>query len=248
MVSLPHFLNIYYAHPSSDHDGRVAAFKKVTDAAKAHGSLIVSQLSHPGRQGSAALNPNPVSASDVQLEIAWAGNSFAKPRALTVPEIKEIVKQWGEAAYLCHKVTISQLHFHGRPASNHLTIPRLDSTACKSTAVSHHSTPSKPYLQILTLPSPRLPPRAIPRPNHQQTHRRIRRQLRQPLPHHLRNHRRSQAPHPGPHLHPLRQTQLRRVPARRANARRLPQPVRQAGSRGHRLCRPVRRHVRGPRI
>ena len=78
-----------------DHDGRVAAYRKVTEAAKAHGSLFVSQLSHPGRQGGAALNPNPVSASDVQLNIAWAGNSFNKPRALTVPEIKESLKAHG---------------------------------------------------------------------------------------------------------------------------------------------------------
>jgi 2,4-dienoyl-CoA reductase-like NADH-dependent reductase (Old Yellow Enzyme family) len=43
-----------------DHDGRVAEFRKLTAAAKKHGSLIVCQLSHPGRQGSAGLNPNPV--------------------------------------------------------------------------------------------------------------------------------------------------------------------------------------------
>jgi hypothetical protein len=57
-----------------DHDNRVAAFRKVSAAAKAHGSLFIAQLSHPGRQGSATLNPQPVSASDVQLEIALAGN------------------------------------------------------------------------------------------------------------------------------------------------------------------------------
>jgi 2,4-dienoyl-CoA reductase-like NADH-dependent reductase (Old Yellow Enzyme family) len=56
------------------HDNRVAAFRKVSAAAKAHGSLFIAQLSHPGRQGSATLNPQPVSVSDVQLEIAWAGN------------------------------------------------------------------------------------------------------------------------------------------------------------------------------
>lgn len=86
-----------------NHDGRVEQFRKVTSAAKAHGCLIVCQLSHPGRQGGAALNPHPVSASDVQLKIQWAGNSFAKPRPLSVPEIKDLVKQWGETAYLCHE-------------------------------------------------------------------------------------------------------------------------------------------------
>lgn len=86
-----------------DHDGRVAKFKEVTDAAKAHGSLIVAQLSHPGRQGGKYLNPNPISASDVHLTIKWAGNEFNKPRPMSVPEIKEMVRWWGETAYLCWK-------------------------------------------------------------------------------------------------------------------------------------------------
>jgi 2,4-dienoyl-CoA reductase-like NADH-dependent reductase (Old Yellow Enzyme family) len=86
-----------------DHDGRVAKYKEVTDAAKAYGSLIVAQLSHPGRQGNKYLNPNPVSASDVHLTIKWAGNEFAKPRPLSVEDIRGLVKSWGESAYLCWK-------------------------------------------------------------------------------------------------------------------------------------------------
>lgn len=86
-----------------DHDGRVAKFRQVTTAAKAHGSLIVAQMSHPGRQGSKYLNPNPVSASDVHLDMAWAGNEFAKPRPLEKHEIKDMVKSWGETAYLCYQ-------------------------------------------------------------------------------------------------------------------------------------------------
>jgi 2,4-dienoyl-CoA reductase-like NADH-dependent reductase (Old Yellow Enzyme family) len=95
-----------------DHDNRVAAFRKVSAAAKAQGSLFIAQLSHPGRQGSATLNPNPVSASDVQLEIAWAGNWFAKPRALTIPEIKEMVKWWGETARLCYEAGFDGVQIH----------------------------------------------------------------------------------------------------------------------------------------
>ncbi|KAF2162805.1 hypothetical protein M409DRAFT_26660 [Zasmidium cellare ATCC 36951] len=103
-----------FGNPILEHnrDDRVDAFKKVTAAAKAHGSLIIAQLSHPGRQGSKALNPNPVSASDVQLAIKWAGNEFAKPRALTIPEIKDMVKQWGETAYLCYKAGWDGVQVH----------------------------------------------------------------------------------------------------------------------------------------
>ena len=95
-----------------DHDGRVEAFRKVSKVAKAHGSLFIAQLSHPGRQGNAALNPYPVSASDVHLTIAWAGNSFAKPRALTIPEIKDMVKTWGEVAYQCYQAGFDGVQIH----------------------------------------------------------------------------------------------------------------------------------------
>ena len=47
---------------------RFNAFKELAEASKAHGSLIVGQVSHPGRQCEKRIQPNPVSASDVQLE------------------------------------------------------------------------------------------------------------------------------------------------------------------------------------
>jgi 2,4-dienoyl-CoA reductase-like NADH-dependent reductase (Old Yellow Enzyme family) len=86
-----------------DHDGRVEKFRAVTTATKKHGSLVIAQISHPGRQGSKWLNPDPVSASDVHLTIKWAGNEFAKPRPLSKDEIKAMVRSWGETAYLCWK-------------------------------------------------------------------------------------------------------------------------------------------------
>lgn len=103
-----------YGNPilPDNHDGRVSAFKKVSQAAQAQGSLFIAQLSMPGRQGPATLNPNPVSASDVQLKLAWAGNWFAQPRALSVPEIKDIVRQWGEVAFLCHEAGMDGVQVH----------------------------------------------------------------------------------------------------------------------------------------
>ena len=95
-----------------NHDNRVDAFREVSNLAKKNGSLFIAQLSHPGRQGGAALNPNPVSASDVQLKIEWAGNKFNQPRALTVPEIKDLVKHWGEVAYLCNQAGFDGVQIH----------------------------------------------------------------------------------------------------------------------------------------
>lgn len=95
-----------------DHDGRVEAFRRVTSAAKKHGSLVIAQISHPGRQGNAVLNPSPVSASDVQLQVQWMGTRFNKPRPLSVDEIRSVVADWGETAYLCHRAGFDGVQIH----------------------------------------------------------------------------------------------------------------------------------------
>lgn len=46
---------------------RFEKFKQVASAAKVDGSLIVAQVTHPGRQVQARVNPVAISASDVQL-------------------------------------------------------------------------------------------------------------------------------------------------------------------------------------
>jgi 2,4-dienoyl-CoA reductase-like NADH-dependent reductase (Old Yellow Enzyme family) len=46
---------------------RFEAFKDIALAAKVHGSLILGQLNHPGRQVDNRIQPNHISASDVQL-------------------------------------------------------------------------------------------------------------------------------------------------------------------------------------
>jgi 2,4-dienoyl-CoA reductase-like NADH-dependent reductase (Old Yellow Enzyme family) len=56
---------------------RFEAFKEMGAQSKKHGSLVVGQVSHPGRQTEARLQPNPVSASDVQLEGEVLGMKFA---------------------------------------------------------------------------------------------------------------------------------------------------------------------------
>lgn len=47
---------------------RFEAFRDLATASKAHGSLIVAQISHPGRQVADKIQPSPISASDIQLE------------------------------------------------------------------------------------------------------------------------------------------------------------------------------------
>jgi hypothetical protein len=44
------------------------AFAELARMAKAHGSLVVGKVSHPGRQVAENINAGPIPTSDVQLE------------------------------------------------------------------------------------------------------------------------------------------------------------------------------------
>jgi 2,4-dienoyl-CoA reductase-like NADH-dependent reductase (Old Yellow Enzyme family) len=48
---------------------RFEAFKELATVSKKHGCLIVGQVSHPGRQVTDSIQKNPISASDVHLEV-----------------------------------------------------------------------------------------------------------------------------------------------------------------------------------
>lgn len=82
-------------------DERFEAYRTLGGKAKAHGSLFLGQLNHPGRQTWAVLNPEPLSASEVRLEDTM-GMHFAKPRAATAQDLVELVQSFTNAAeYLC---------------------------------------------------------------------------------------------------------------------------------------------------
>jgi 2,4-dienoyl-CoA reductase-like NADH-dependent reductase (Old Yellow Enzyme family) len=103
-----------YGNPifRDNHDDRLAQYKALIDASKAHGSLFVAQLSHVGRQGGKALNPEPVSASDVQLMVKFGGNEFAKPRPLNKKEIEGVVEDFAESAFWCWKAGADGAQIH----------------------------------------------------------------------------------------------------------------------------------------
>ncbi|KAH6625500.1 hypothetical protein C7974DRAFT_472857 [Boeremia exigua] len=47
----------------------VRGFQKIVTEAKRHGSLIIGQTCHPGRQCDNSVQPDPVSVSDVQMTV-----------------------------------------------------------------------------------------------------------------------------------------------------------------------------------
>ncbi|CAO1631207.1 unnamed protein product [Parajaminaea phylloscopi] len=99
-----------------DEPERFEAFKKMTDAAKAHGSLYIVQLSHGGRQVPSDINPYPVAPSDVHLT-KMGGHDvtgrFGRPTALDKARIKEVVDDFANAALFAHRTGASGVQLHG---------------------------------------------------------------------------------------------------------------------------------------
>lgn len=112
-------------------DARFDAFKKMADASKAHGALVVGQVSHPGRQVEQRIQPDPVSASDVQLEGEIMGMKFAKPHAATLDEIKNLKQGFVHAAEYLHKAGYDGIQLHG--AHGYLLAQFLSNTTNKRT-------------------------------------------------------------------------------------------------------------------
>ncbi|KAF7187358.1 NADH-dependent flavin oxidoreductase nadA [Pseudocercospora fuligena] len=92
---------------------RFERFREMATNGKAHGSLMVGQVSHPGRQVTEDIQSNPVSASDVQLEGEIMGMTFAKPRAATEEDIKNFVEGWAHAAEYLEKGGWDGIQLHG---------------------------------------------------------------------------------------------------------------------------------------
>lgn len=112
-------------------DARFDAFKKMAEVSKAHGSLVVAQVSHPGRQVEQRIQPNPLSASDIQLEGEIMGLRFAKPHAASIDEIKALKKQWVHSAQYLQKAGYDGIQLHG--AHGYLLAQFLSQTTNKRT-------------------------------------------------------------------------------------------------------------------
>ena len=110
---------------------RFERYSELACGAKEHGSLIVAQVSHPGRQTSEQLQPEPISASAVKLETALLGMSFATPRAATKDDIKGVIDGFAHAAEYLEKAGFDGIELHG--AHGYLLSQFLSSTTNKRT-------------------------------------------------------------------------------------------------------------------
>lgn len=110
---------------------RFDAFAELATQAKKHGSLIVGQLSHPGRQVQDKINQHPLSASDIHLTVELFGMTFAKPRAATQTDIQYVIEAFTNAAEFLYHAGYDGIELHGAhgylisqflsPSTNHRT-------------------------------------------------------------------------------------------------------------------------------
>jgi len=110
---------------------RFEAFKEMAAVSKAHGSLVVAQVSHPGRQCEVRIQPNPISASDIQLEGNVMGMFFAKPHAASPEEISRLIDGFAHAAEYLEKAGYDGIQLHG--AHGYLLAQFLSATTNKRT-------------------------------------------------------------------------------------------------------------------
>lgn len=118
--------------PEAKFEGeRFEAFETLAAESKKHGSLIIGQVSHPGRQVTTDINSDPVSASDVQLKGSIMGMTFSKPHAASTEEIQKIINGFAHAAEFLHKAGYDGIELHG--AHGYLLSQFLSQTTNKRT-------------------------------------------------------------------------------------------------------------------
>jgi len=92
---------------------RFERFRDMATQGKAEGSLMVGQVSHPGRQVEDKINAKPISASDVQLKGDIFGMTFAQPRAATQDDINKVIEGFAHAAEYLEKGGWDGIELHG---------------------------------------------------------------------------------------------------------------------------------------
>ena len=82
-------------------------------AGRENGAHLWMQINHPGKQAPAALNRETVSPSAVPFSDPNLKRFFHVPRALTVAEIEDLVRRFGETAALAKEAGFSGVQIHG---------------------------------------------------------------------------------------------------------------------------------------
>ncbi|MEM7359095.1 MAG: NADH:flavin oxidoreductase/NADH oxidase family protein [Pseudomonadota bacterium] len=90
-------------------DHALAALQLMTASGTSSGHHFWAQISHPGRQCPRLVNSEPLSPSDVQLNIL--GN-FSKPRAMTEEDIEDAIQRFATTARLVKEGGFTGVQIH----------------------------------------------------------------------------------------------------------------------------------------
>ena len=94
------------------HGDRFEAFKELAEVGKLHGSLMLGQLNHPGRQMDHRIQEHPISASDVGQEGEVLGMRAAKPHPASMQEIARIIEGFAHSAEYLGKAGFDGVELH----------------------------------------------------------------------------------------------------------------------------------------
>lgn len=111
---------------------QINAWKKVTDGVHAKGGVIFLQLWHIGRAAMAAHcnGEQPVSSSDIAIEgVNLLGLPQEKPRALSIPEIKELTQTYRQAALNAIEAGFDGVEIH---SANGYLLDQFINTSCNN--------------------------------------------------------------------------------------------------------------------
>lgn len=97
------------------HGQRFEAFRNLANAGKAHGSLMLAQVSHPGRQCHSYFQPRPVAASAVPYDFSGPRRPlrFNDPHEASEAEIAAIVDSFAHTAEYLQKAGFDGMQIHG---------------------------------------------------------------------------------------------------------------------------------------
>ncbi|PHH64297.1 hypothetical protein CDD81_4781 [Ophiocordyceps australis] len=113
------------------HSLRFNRFKELAREAKRHGSLVIGQVNHPGRQVEDYVQRFPLSASNVQLVLPSGNATYAKPRAMEQADIDNVIAGFAHAAEYLYKAGFDGIQIHA--AHGYLLAQFLSLTTNKRT-------------------------------------------------------------------------------------------------------------------
>jgi len=91
-----------------DEQSDLSRVRQLASAAKSGGALALVQLAHAGRQTPEAINPQPLSISDVKLIY----DGYGKPKPISESEIETVIGQYVSSALLAKEAGFDGVEIH----------------------------------------------------------------------------------------------------------------------------------------